>query len=490
MKESISNYLRMRFMKLKRFLFLPVLMSFVISGCSAFKSIQTENRNQIDSLFSSELFQSAQAAVSVFDLTDNKQLIRKNDKLLLRPASNQKILTSASAYLFLGPEYKFTTSLYHTGIIKDSVCYGDLYVAGGFDPDFNSGDLDSLVLMVRQAGIKRIEGNLYADVSAMDSLFWGEGWMWDDDPGSYAPYLTPLNINKDCVRIGYGPGEIGKPAIIDIIPNTSFCEIVNTSKVVQGGKSNLKITRDWINRKNTILISGEISNSARRDTLSINVFNPAAYFLKLMEESLVRNGLVFTGKTDTMTLGSGGEKIFSIERNLDSVILTANKESDNLNAEMLLRALAFQNAGKRASAKDGIVLVDSMISLAGLNPKNFVLVDGSGLSFYNLISAELITGIFKYFYYDQPELFKKLLNSLPIAGIDGTLSNRMKKSAAFGRVHAKTGTISGASSLSGYLFSSKNHLITFSILIQNYAGGAARARAVQDKLCELLVQNF
>ena len=159
----------------KRILLLPViLLLFVLQACSTFQQIPAAFQNQIDSLLVQDYFKSSQAAISVYDLTDNKPLYQRNEKLLLRPASNQKILTTAASYLFLGTDYKFTTSVYHTGEVKDSICNGDLFVVGGFDPDFTASDLDSLVLEIKRSGIKEINGNIFADVSAMDSLYLGE----------------------------------------------------------------------------------------------------------------------------------------------------------------------------------------------------------------------------------------------------------------------------------------------------------------------------
>lgn len=477
-------------MQNKFVLLLMILLFFLLQACSTVQHLQVATHNPIDSLLVSDFFKSSQAAISFYDLTDQKPIYQHNEKLLLRPASNQKILTTAAAYLFLGPDYKFRTSIYHTGEVKDSICTGDLFVVGGLDPDFSSRDLDTLIGKLKLSGIKKINGNIFADISAMDSLFWGEGWMWDDDPASYAAYLSPITINKNSVRIVYEPGEIGKPVKINIIPETNYFEIYNTSQTTGGGKSDLNITRDWLNRKNTIIVSGNLSNSAERDTVSLNVFDPTFYFLHLMKESLAKSEISFTGKVDTMTIGKDAAKLFSLEREIDRVIINTNKTSDNLSAEMILRTLAYKNSGYNSSAKKGIELVDSLISLAGLNPKNYLIADGSGLSFYNLLSAELLTEVLKYFYNEKPDLFQKLSNSFPISGIDGTLSNRMKKSSAFKRVFAKTGTISGASNLSGYLLSKSNHMIAFSILVQNYTGRSARARTFQDKLCEIIIDTY
>ncbi|MBI5730057.1 MAG: D-alanyl-D-alanine carboxypeptidase/D-alanyl-D-alanine-endopeptidase [Ignavibacteriales bacterium] len=472
----------------KILLFLLILLLFILQACASFQPTPQPFQNRIDSLFYSDFFKSSQAGISVYDLTANKPLFQHNEKLLLRPASNQKILTTAAGYLFLGEDYKFKTSVYHTGEVKDSICNGDIYIVGGLDPDFSSHDLDSLVSKIKHYGIKEIRGNLYGDVSAMDSLFWGEGWMWDDDPEPYAAYLTSLNINKNSVQIVYEPGEIGKEAVIELIPKTNFFQIKNSSLTIDTGKTTIRITRDWINRNNTIPVKGNITRTSKRDTISLNVFNPTFYFLNLMKESIEQNGISFNGKVDTLTLPIQAKKIFSFERNIESVITNTNKASDNLSAEMILRTLALNSSNKPATAAKGIRLIDSLITLAGLNPKNYRLVDGSGLSNYNLISAELLSEILKYYYFKKTDLFPKLLSSFPISGVDGTLRNRMKESRVFKRVHGKTGTLSGVSNLSGYLESRNGHIIAFSILIQNFVGTSVQARSVQEKLCEIIFE--
>ncbi len=153
---------------------------------------------------------------------------------------------------------------------------------------------------------------------------------------------------------------------------------------------------------------------------------------------------------------------------------------------MTLRALAYKYFGKPASAKNGIKMIDSLITIVGLNPSSYRIVDGSGVSRYNLITANLLVNVLKYFYIKKPQLYQVLYNSFPVAGVDGTLKRRMKNGLAYNNVHAKTGTLSGVSSLSGYLTAANNHKIIFSILIQNYTGHASKARSIQDKICEIL----
>jgi serine-type D-Ala-D-Ala carboxypeptidase/endopeptidase (penicillin-binding protein 4) len=133
----------------------------------------------------------------VYDLTEKQTVFEKDAQKLLRPASNMKILTSAAGLLFLGEEYKFRTSVLYTGSIINGVLLGDLYIKGGCDPDFTTSDLDSIINALLKADIREVSGKIYIDLSMKDELFWGKGWMWDDDPSTDAPYLSALNINDN-----------------------------------------------------------------------------------------------------------------------------------------------------------------------------------------------------------------------------------------------------------------------------------------------------
>ena len=193
---------------MKNKIFMIVILFLIIiafQGCATFKNDKSLLEQRIDSVLVSPLFTTAQAGISVVDLKTKLPVYQQNEKKLFRPASNQKLLTTSTALVFLGTDYKFTTSLYHTGEVQDSVCSGDVFIIGGFDPEFSSTNLDSLSRELKKFGIKQISGNLYGDVSSMDSLFWGEGWMWNDDAATYIPYLSPLTINKNTLKVFYQP---------------------------------------------------------------------------------------------------------------------------------------------------------------------------------------------------------------------------------------------------------------------------------------------
>ena len=467
------------------------LQKFILLFIIAFSTIFSQGFNEeieeeFNEIFEDEYFQSTTLAVSIYDLTSDNYLFKKNDMQLLHPASNMKVITSAAGLEYLGTEYTFNTSVYHTGIIMDSVCYGDVVVVGGFDPDFTSEDLDTLVFSIKDYGINEIRGNIYGDVSKMDSLFWGNGWMWDDDPSYDFPYMTPLIINDVSVEVAYSPGLIGNPVNISLIPQTNYFDITNESVTTKEDTSNFDVTRDWLHRGNEIIVSGDMSFRVEPDTVKINIVNPEYYFLYLLKEKIEANSIKFFGRLDTLTLPSYSKLIYEKKRSFGEVIVNLNKDSDNLSAEMTLRALSFERYDKPASAEKGVQVIDSLIDKTGLNPKNYKIVDGSGVSHYNLVTPELLVELLKYMYFNSHENYNILKESFPIAGIDGSLENRMRKTKAFGNVHAKTGTLSGVSTLSGYLKTTNNHDLAFSIFVQNYIGSSRVARGYQNRICKFL----
>ena len=142
--------------------------------------------------------------------------------------SVEKVITSVTALARLGEAYTFDTRLAYTGTLDaDSVLHGDLFLIGGFDPEFMEDDLDDLVGAVLRAGIRTVEGKLVADVSVMDSVYWGSGWAWDDAQYSFQPYLSPLMLNRGCVSISVKPTQRGHRPEVETVPESDYYAIDN-----------------------------------------------------------------------------------------------------------------------------------------------------------------------------------------------------------------------------------------------------------------------
>ncbi len=339
-----------------------------------------------------------------------------------------------------------------------------------------------IIAAFKNSGIDKIEGNLYLDLSSSDSLFWGKGWMWDDDSSRDFPYMNSLPINKNSIKVVISPSTAGEKPLVTTIPPTEFVHIINKAVTVERDTTKLLVTRDWINRNNDITVSGFTGAASLPDTLETNIVNPDKYFLALFTEQLKKGGIEFSGKTDTLKTPAGLEPVASVKRPIEKVINRANKESDNLNAEMLLRCTAYEMLKRKISAEDGVKYTDSLITLAGLKGSNYRIVDGSGLSFYNLISTRLLTEVLKYIY-SKPKLYNVILPSLPSAGIDGTMAGRLKEFAHLNNINLKTGSLSGVSALAGYITSEHGHTLAVSVLIQNFKGNQAPVREIMDEIC-------
>jgi len=446
---------------------------------------------KLNQLLKNDFFQRATIGIAVYDLTEQKTVYLHNEKRLCRPASNMKLLTSAAALSALTSDYFFKTGLYHTGTMDETgrLC-GDIYLVGGFDPELKSSDLDTLILTMKKAGIKSIEGNLYLDVSMGDSLFWGKAWSWDDDMEAFQPYLSPMPINKGVVKLKVIPASPNCAPIIKTEPESSFIRIVNRATTViksaEPPARSLRFSRESVGNQNRIVVSGVIQASEKSYETTISLKNPTGYVLTLFSEKLSEQ---FPGSNIRIAgidrVPENAQKLGDATHSIVEVIRQLNKESDNLNAEMLLYTLGYQQGARPSSTEEGIAVVQQWMAKIGCDPKMYKIVDGSGLSVQNYLTPELLVEVLKYMH--QSPYFELFRNSLPIAGEDGTLANRMKNTAANRNLTAKTGSLTGVSVLSGYVMSRNNHLLAFSIMVQNFTERTSFVTVNYiDKICEAL----
>ena len=444
---------------------------------------------KIDALLASEsILKTSEAGIAIYDLTADKPVYTYQAEKLYRPASIEKVITSVTALAQLGKDYRYKTRLSYTGTIIDGVLEGDLYVVGGFDPEFMESDMQLLADTIQFSGIRQIKGKLIGDVSLMDSVYWGNGWSWDDTPEAFQPYLSPLMLNRGCVDVMVSPGAVGEPGNVVASPESDYYEIKNHSltKVSHAGK--LKVTRNWLENGNTLLVSGNVVASRKR---TLNLYNPQRYFMQTFRYVLHKNGIEIP--SDSLVFGKVPEKAAPLclcIRPLETVLNRTLKESDNLAAESMFYHLGghYARRSEGISSEDGQkAIYEFMDNYIGYPSRSYKIVDGSGVSLYNYVSPDLVLAYLKYAY-RHPDIYDSFYNGLPVAGIDGTLEHRMKKSKACRKVRAKTGTVTGISSLAGYAESQSGHIYAFVIINQNVLR-AGQARNFQDKICEILVTD-
>ncbi|MBO4985090.1 MAG: D-alanyl-D-alanine carboxypeptidase/D-alanyl-D-alanine-endopeptidase [Bacteroides sp.] len=440
----------------------------------------------LDSLVQHCLPKGSHAGIYVYDMTADCPLYAYNHDKLQRPASTMKLITTITTLAQPQADEPFRTEVYYKGTVKKNTLNGDLYIVGGMDPEFNDASMDSIADIIAALPFKKVKGRIYGDVSLKDSIYWGTGWIWDDTPAYYQPYLSPLLLNRGCVDVEAEPTAPGQPAKITCTPASSYYNLVNQTATSTPDAGRFSASRNWLENGNDLIVKGNVE---RKRSGTVNIFGPEGFFLQTLQDRLEARGMKFeeTYAVRELEKDDNTVLVLSYETPVQQVVNQLMKKSDNLNTEAMLIRLAHQSTGKRhLSAEDGLQAVRALIDSIGLGAENYRVADGCGLSNYNSISPELLVGFLR-FAKSRADIYPKLYQSLPIAGVDGTLKSRMKQGTpSYNNVHAKTGTISGISCLAGYCTAANGHELVFAIMNQNMLSGRD-ARIFQDKVCDGMI---
>lgn len=439
---------------------------------------------KIDSLIRYSSPPGTDISISVFDLKTDSSVYGYREKVLVRPASVMKVITSITALSCLGVSYTFNTDVRIVGEIdNDSILSGDLYIVGDLDPEFKIDDMDLLVSKIKDYGINKINGRLIADVTLLDSLYWGPGWCWDDTPGSFQPYISPLMVNGGYVGVSVKPGKKGEVPIVTVSPESGYYSVIVSALSEVRSLGAPTITREWLINKNNILITGNVTKPIAKE---LNIFGSAQFFTYLLRERLERQEIY----VDTICWGRAPKDavtVATISRSIKEVMKEAMKESKNLNAEAMFLHLGKLRKSQGVSFTDASDYVKTFVKRTLRDDKlNFRIADGSGLSVYNYVSASLIVDMLRNAY-KQSLVFDVLYESLPVSGMDGTLRGRLGTKQSIGRVRAKTGSMTGACSLAGYISAPDGRQLAFSIINEGVLSLSA-ARRLQDDICIILCQ--
>ena len=454
----------------------------------------------------------AMIGIKVTSLDTGRVLFEENANKLLRPASNMKLYTVAAALDRLSPDFRFVTSVY--ALAKPDaagVVHGDVTIYGRGDPSiaarFNSGNyfkgIDDFAARIVAAGVKRVEGDLVGDETYFIGPQYGAGWEWEDLQWWYGAEVSSLTVNDNALDLSIKPGtQVGAPAVVTTGPPDPLLSIV--SKVVtapSGSRRDIAVYRGL--GADELEITGSIALDDRGYTGGIGISRPALLFAYLLRASLAQRGVTFTGKTRTLDpLMTAPAKVETVAPGLIELTILQSpplsliaaqtmKPSQNLYTELILRTLGKVSVVpttaanlNRTSEAAGIAVVKMFLSEAGVIPSTLVLSDGSGLSRNDMITAESTIQLLTYMHrHRYAAVFR---DALPIAGVDGTLRNRFKGTPAENNLRAKTGTLSAASSLSGYVRDSAGEQLAFSIMVNNYPEGADVRASCIDPIAVLL----
>jgi serine-type D-Ala-D-Ala carboxypeptidase/endopeptidase (penicillin-binding protein 4) len=457
----------------------------------------------IDSMVAAPEFRNANWGILIVDPLAADTLYSHNAQRLFIPASNQKLVTSSVLLEQLGPDYRFHTEVAARGAVAEQTLNGDLAIVGRGDPttsDHMKGDamlpLREIADSVWDRGVRRITGRVVALGNAFPGPVAGSGWPWDGLDGASFAGADELLFNEGLAAIHIRAGaRVGDAATIETKPARTYPAIRNlvttvadNSIVVPAGRGGRGAGRRvrWYHDTTTsaIVVHGEIAlgDSA---TITITQHDPDAAYVAALTEALRDRGIV-VDEHDVANAATSADSLFTMMSVPLSEILPAIlKPSQNQIAEVFLRTLGLEGTGV-GTADSGRRVVERQFAEWKIQSDGFVVRDGSGLSRNDLISPQAVVGILDAM--RRSPNYSLFYESLPIAGVDGTIRTRMKGTPAEGNVHAKTGSLSMVRSLSGYVHTADGRLLEFSTLCNNWTVTQATVDRVADAIAVSLAR--
>lgn len=413
-------------------------------------------------------------------------VFEKNPNQMLNPASNVKLYTIATALDNLKSEYRFKTEYYATGPIEKGVLKGDLVVKGYGDPTVVTERLQVVVNELKLLGVKSISGALVADESYFDSQNWPRGYLGDESPErAYAAPIGALSFNHNCIAIYVRPSEAGEDAFVALDPPVDGISLSARVKTDQK-PTDVAIQMQSKSNKLTAIVSGHVQSSDAPKRYYRRIEDPALYFLSALQVFLTEKGIGTSGVMKKGGLPANSKLVYTDYSPMLSVIIQdIMKFSNNFMSEMLVKALGAQ-VSLPATFANGLKQITQFADeKVGLKKSKYNIGNGSGLNDANRLSAKQLTDILLYMQ-RQFEFSPEFKGSLCIAGITGTVKRRLSNSAAKGRLRAKTGTLTGVSSLSGYAMSDKEGELVFALVMNKRSMSLDEFWVFERQLADIL----
>ncbi len=434
-------------------------------------------------LFEGRPFRYATWGALVVSLTRGDTLLSYNADRRFLPASNAKLFTTAAALHYLGPDFRFVTSLYANGPVRDGTLDGDLVLYGTGDPTFalDTADLAPFADSVLRAGITTIDGDVVGDASFLGAELVGPGWARDNLDQYFAARPSALGAAGNLIRVRVRPGAwAGAPAALNVDPPNDYLAVTN--RVVTGhewSRTRIRTRRSAGGRQLTL--TGVLSPRRWSWSADVVVQEPAAFAAGLLRSLLEARGItvagVTRGVTDAESPPAAGAIATRSSESLGDQVSMINHRSHNLSAELVFRSIGRRVDGSGTYASGARAVESFLRDVVGIEPSSVAVSDGSGLSRLDEATPRSLVQLLAYERRvpDGDVFFR----SLPVAGDE--LEGRMEDTPAAGRLRAKSGTLRDASALAGYVSAANGEELAFSIIV-NDAWRISRARQVQDEI--------
>jgi D-alanyl-D-alanine carboxypeptidase/D-alanyl-D-alanine-endopeptidase (penicillin-binding protein 4) len=444
----------------------------------------------VDSLVEAPEFRNAHWGVLVVDAERGDTLYSRNAGKLFLPASNQKIITGAVALELLGPAYRFRTTFARRGAMRGDTLVGDLVVVGRGDPTVSDHMRVDAMIPLREAadslrarGVRVIAGRVVAAGDAVPDAPLGYGWAWDDLDSPYAAGVDELLFNEGFSLVHVQGGRAVGGAVsartspAPGVPSVVVAAATSLDTLALPGGRGLTVAADP-DRPSSAVLRGQI-RPADTATVEIAHRSPSTAYISALTQALTQRGVVALGRLTAAAADSTrADTLFTLlSPPLAEVMPALEKPSQNQIAEVLYKTLGLERTGV-GSADSGRAVVERQLRAWGADSTGFVVRDGSGLSRHDYVSPETIVRVLDAA--RRASYFELFYDALPVAGVDGTIANRMRGTPAQGNAHAKTGYVDRARSLSGYVTTADGRMLVFSMLANNWTTPVRAVERVQD----------
>ncbi|MFO2462415.1 D-alanyl-D-alanine carboxypeptidase/D-alanyl-D-alanine-endopeptidase [Pseudomonas sp. 15FMM2] len=467
-------------------------LGLLLGGCA---TSSNTSEQALDQLLADPALAGASVSLMVRDVRTGSTLYQHNPRTRLIPASSLKLLTTAAAMDVLGPQYRFSTQLLSDGGRQGERLMGNLYLRGLGDPTIQWADYQALAANLAGQGIRQVQGDLVFDDTWFDAERLGLDWAHDDEDKYYGAQISALTVSPNAdfdagtlTVTAKAPAVVGQPVSITLSPPTDYVQLSNLA--VSGMGNSYGLNRQ--HGTNLLRLRGTLAPGTQ-SRQSVSVWEPTQLVANLFARALAEQGIAVQGKRVIDGTSPATARVLAQHQSapLQELIRPLLKLSNNSMAEALLKAMGRQQANA-GTATAGVTAVADFLTRQGLDPTTLSQVDGSGLSRRNLLSAQNFTDLLLVV--SKQPWFNTWYAALPVAGnpkrlVGGSLRYRLQETSAQNNLHAKTGSMGGVSSLTGYITDAEGRRLMFSMLTNNYVVEGARIKALEDRLAIILSRN-
>lgn len=436
----------------------------------------------IEKITNSSPLEASRWGIMVQTLDGEDILYGKAAQSYFTPASNVKLLITAAALHHLGSSYRIRTSVYGMGTAPN---LDTVRIVGKGDPSLTSTQLEDLAQQLQRQGVVSIKQLIVEDAYFPEPAI-NPTWQWEDLTFAYATAVNSLIINENRAILTLLPQKIGEPVQVswdDPVAARQW-RVDNFARTApESTPYNVDIR--GVLGKPWLQITGELAADSKPDPWEMAILDPANYFLESWRRILAAQGIQI-GRgvvVDQIAKERGRELASIISAPLAELLVEANQNSNNIYAEALLRILDAQLRDSSAVNRS-VDAVKKVLNNLGVEPNSYDLADGSGLSRQNLVSPNAIAQTLQLMATTpQGEVYR---SSLSVAGVRGTLRRRFRDTPVQGNLWGKTGTLSGVTALSGYLYGRNYEPLVFSIMVNQSEQRASIHRQAIDEIVLLL----